>query len=228
MKIKNLAIGSALILMSLSSGVVASAAEASKAESKADFTLQAGDGETVPEVTEPIGPGTGNKGPLSIDAVSSFNFGSDKISEKQATYEAIVEKGQSLGVQVTDQRGTGAGWDLKVKISEFKNEDQKRTLVGAKLSIPKGTITTTSATTTAPPIATGLTLNQESNIIFSAAKETGLGTWVNIFENSVENGEEEGETKAGNPEKVELEVPTGNYADKYSATINWSLEDAPK
>lgn len=67
--------------------------------------------------TVPVIPGT--PGPLSIDYISSFNFGEQEITSSDVTYHAAEQKfyngtkGPNY-VQVTDNRGTLAGWTLSV------------------------------------------------------------------------------------------------------------------
>ncbi|WP_254558779.1 WxL domain-containing protein, partial [Salmonella enterica] len=65
-------------------------------------------------------PNPGGNGSLTIDFASSFDFGNHKISNKDQTYLAKAQKyfdSEVLTpnyVQVTDRRGTFAGWNLKV------------------------------------------------------------------------------------------------------------------
>ncbi|MGC3613088.1 WxL domain-containing protein, partial [Enterococcus faecalis] len=78
-------------------------------------------------------------GALTIDYVPSIEFGEQEIKEKEATYNAKTEHPY---VQVSDRRATGAGWNLKVSIDEFMNEDQKQALKGAELSFKHGVMKT--------------------------------------------------------------------------------------
>ncbi|MBM7689049.1 hypothetical protein BCR24_09540 [Enterococcus ureilyticus] len=181
----------------------------------AKFILEPGSDDNGPvDPIVPINPPTNQKGNLTIDAVSNFDFGKKKIDKVTSTYDAVVAEGEVLGAQVTDVRGTGAGWNLTAKISTFENAEKTRVLKGAEVTIPTGKVSTNSVDDTKPAIASGLTLNEEPATIFSAAVDNGMGTWANEFE--------------GLGEKVQLKVPTGNYADTYTAEITWSLADAPK
>lgn len=71
--------------------------------------------------TDPVDPGT--PGPLSLDYASNLNFDMNEISTKDEVYHATlveVKDGESTRevpnfVQVTDKRGTNAGWTLEVK-----------------------------------------------------------------------------------------------------------------
>nr|WP_315528826.1 WxL domain-containing protein [Carnobacterium maltaromaticum] len=192
------------------------AAEASTGSSKANFELQAGDDTTVPEILDPeIQPPTGNKGPLSLDAVSSFNFPTKKLgSESQAPLEATPVEGTKLGLQVTDTRGQDLGWNLKVSATAFETVDKTLTLKGAVMTIPAGKLTTEEGVDPAlTPTAYKVNLSPTATSIMSATTTQGRSRWSNAFE--------------GNGEKVTLAVPSGNKVASYVSTITWSLEDAP-
>lgn len=189
--------------------VPAFAEETSKAASTTNVEIIAGDDGN--EIIDPIEPPTNQKGPLVIDAVSSFDFGQIKLGT--LTKEAVVPEGKKLGVQVTDKRGTGAGWDLSASITEFQNADKTKTLK-ASVKIPAGKVNTSASDNSKAAVAKELTLNNTASTIFSATKDNGMGSWSDLFE---ENGE-----------KVVLTVPSDAYVSAYTATINWSLQDAPK
>lgn len=192
------------------------AAEASKGTSTAIFELQSGDNSTVPELIDPdIQPATGNKGPLSLDAVSSFNFASKKLgTESKAPLEATPVAGKKLGLQVTDERGQDLGWKLKVSATTFETADKKLALKGAVMTIPEGKLTTKAGVDPSlTPTAYKVDLSTTAATIMSASKTQGRSSWVNAFEG-----------KAG---KVTLTIPSGNKVASYSSTITWSLEDAP-
>ncbi|CAD5898050.1 WxL domain-containing protein [Carnobacterium maltaromaticum] len=192
------------------------ATEASAGSSKASFELQAGDNTTVPELLDPeIQPPTLNKGPLSLDSVSSFNFPTKKLgSEAKAPLEATPVEGTKLGLQVTDSRGQDLGWNLKVSATAFETADKSLTLKGAVMTIPEGKLTTEDGVDPLlTPTAFKVDLSATATSIMSATKTQGRSSWSNAFE--------------GNGEKVTLAVPAGNKVASYVSTITWSLEDAP-
>ena len=192
------------------------ATEASAGSSKANFELQAGDNTTVPELLDPeIQPPTLNKGPLSLDSVSSFNFPTKKLgSEAKAPLEATPVEGTKLGLQVTDSRGQDLGWNLKVSATAFETADKSLTLKGAVMTIPEGKLTTEDGVDPLlTPTAFKVDLSATATSIMSATKTQGRSSWSNAFE--------------GNGEKVTLAVPAGNKVASYVSTITWSLEDAP-
>ncbi|MGO2963095.1 MAG: WxL domain-containing protein [Carnobacterium maltaromaticum] len=215
----------ALILTHLTgmNGIVAYAEDevpaeepASTGTSVANFELQAGDENTVPELLDPeVQPPTGNKGPLSLDAVSSFNFPTKKLgTESKLPLEASPVEGTKLGVQVTDERGKDLGWNLKVSATPFQTSDKTLELKGAIMTIPEGKLTTKQGVDPLlTPSAFKVDLSTNPTSIMSATTTQGRSTWLNTFE---EKGE-----------KVTLAVPSGNKVASYSSTITWSLEDAP-
>lgn len=216
MKLAQVTAAGLVLLTGLSlstTGVFAS--EVGAHTTQADFELKAGEGGTGPtDPIEPIDPvEPPMEGPLTLDAASSLNFGSIKLGDGTGVYDAVKEDGSVLGLQVTDNRGTGTGWNVAASMTDFKGKETN-ILKGAVLTIPAGSVTTNSADKTKAPVTAELALNAKATPIFTAAKDTGMGTWVNLFE--------------GKDKKVTLNVPEGNYVDKYAATITWSLQNAPK
>ena len=203
------------LIMTTGIGNTAFAAEADGFKTTADFTLEGGTEDNKPtNPIIPIDPPTNHTGNLVIDVVSDFTFENGKIESKTVTYNAVIPTDKTLGTQVTDMRGTGAGWDLTAKISDFENADKTKVLKGAQLLIPEGNVSTTSVSKDNPAISKSVTLNATEQSIFSASQDSGMGTWSTDFE--------------GKGNHVSIVVPDGNYADSYSAEIVWSLQDAPK
>lgn len=218
MKLSKYSLVSLGVLMSISifGSQSVEAAEASTASSKANFELEAGDSETIPGIIDPeIKPPTNNKGPLSLDAVSSFNFATKKLgTESKAPLEATAVEGTKFGLQVTDSRGQDLGWNLKVSATPFQITDKTLTLKGAVMTIPEGELTTLEGVDPLlTPSAFKVDLSETATSIMSATTAQGRSSWSNAFE--------------GKGEKVTLAVPSGNKVASYSSTITWSLEDAP-
>ncbi|MHC5251649.1 WxL domain-containing protein [Listeria kieliensis] len=187
------------------------------------------DGKGPLDPTKPGGPTEGTPGPLSIDYASSFDFGKQKISSTDEVYWAAPQKfgDESRGdgpnyVQVTDNRGTEAGWTLKVKQQgQFLSEQDKKELTGAQLVFDNATVDTASvsARPSAPKTFT-LTPDQDgvAEPIMAAQAGQGSGTYVLRFGDDANAGD-----------SVSLKVPgsTTKYKDKYSTTLLWTLEDTP-
>lgn len=185
-----------------------------QAESKISVGIEPGD-DTEP--TDPIEPGepgdggTGQTGNLTIDKVSNLDFGSFKLSSESIVVTANQDKETNPSAQVTDKRGTGAGWDLQVEVSDFKSEDS-HTIKGAQLSLPKGELKTNNVDNTAAPENYALEVNNQPQTLMSAEIDKGMGSWANVFDKT----------------QTKLMIPAGNYAGEYGATLTWTLTNAPK
>lgn len=182
----------------------------------------------TPDPGDPNNHGTGAGGPLSIDYAPNFDFGIGKISSPSKTYTLANAdyngNGQTRAhnpfVQITDNRGTGSGWNLSASISGFTNSsaNPNNTLNGAYVtlrSLGNSAIPAYNNTTTAPEIVTNdIQLNGSSQNLMTANKNTGMGTWLEKFD----------------PQKVTLTVPSSASAGadtQYSSTINWKLTTSP-
>lgn len=179
---------------------------------------------TIPGGT--VSPGTG--GPLSIDFASSLYFGQQLISSSNKTYYALAQSYlDSLGatvagpnyVQVTDSRGTVAGWTLTVKQdAQFTSATASEALVGASVTLGNGGVVSASSSTM-PTGATALTLVPgASATVMSAAAGQGAGTYLETFGTSATAGT-----------SVSLFVPGAatKLADKYNTSFTWTLNDVP-
>lgn len=165
-----------------------------------------------PDDNPPSNDPTGNTGDLRIDYISNIDFGTQTISGKTETY--IAEKPASLTEsQVSDLRGTGAGWHLQVNYDTekpgFTSED--KTLSGAELTLPSGTAKSVADNKATPPVTSEVVVNDAAQNIMTAAANTGLGTWADEMDTA----------------NVSLKVPSGNLVGDYTATLVWTLSDAP-
>ncbi len=173
--------------------------------------------------TEPD-PNPGTDGPLSIDFASSLDFGKQKITSLDKIYtakaQAFTERADGPNyVQVTDNRGTEAGWTLKVKQeAQFKTTDEK-VLTGAKITFKNGVVNTVSESPKPSIFANEVALTPGEEATMMAAKDgEGAGTHVLAF------GDDS--TAATS---IELSVPgnTTKYAKKYDTQLTWTLSDVP-
>lgn len=199
-----------LLLSSIVVSSYGTIAYADDATSNANTTVTAGDG-TGTLIDPNVKPATNSSGSLTIDAVSSFNFGSIKVGVTSKTAETT--NNEKLGVQVRDVRGTGAGWALNVKIGTFANTTDSSKTLSASVSIPKGTVSN-GVDSTQGVVAKALVLNTAYANIMNAPKDTGMGRWLDAFEST--------------SDKVTLQnIAQNAYAGSYTATMNWQLVDAP-
>lgn len=197
---------------------------------------------TDPE--KPVEPGT--NGPLSIDFASSLDFGKQKITSEDKVYQASAQPYQKLGedgkptgdilygpdyVQVTDNRGTEAGWSLTVAQEKQFTGTANHELTGAAITLKGANIQTASESAKPTPNASDLTLVPgEVSPVMSAQAGQGAGTYLNDWgtKDDLSVVQEDGKdvTKTNN---IQLAVPgaTTKYAEKYSTKLVWTLTDVP-
>ncbi|ASZ07010.1 cell surface protein [Enterococcus thailandicus] len=202
------------------------------------ITFEAGDEEVTPPVdpenpdpTDPVdpvdppGPGTG--GALSIDYGSKFKFGVQKISTADKVYYAAPDEmtdgsKKPTYVQVTDKRGTLAGWKLSLSQPEQFKTASGEELVGAQLAFTKGqaaSLVDAKYTPTTVNADLILTPGASNTLAINAKEGTGVGTWVYRF----------GANEEENKDAVQLSVPgkSVKLAKQYSTKLVWSLENTP-
>ncbi|GAB6458695.1 WxL domain-containing protein [Bacillus luti] len=234
---------SALLVSALSFGGASVFAEETKTlDSNAIVKFKANESITGPvdpenpdpnKPVDPVDPVTGEKpepgtnGPLSIDFASTLYFGENVISTKDETYFAAAQKlsdGQEKPnyVQVTDNRGTEAGWTLSVKQNGQFVDSKGNELTGAKITFTNGAVNTASKSAKPSEVMPSFDLTVDGtgavqNVVEAKAGE-GAGTYVYKFGDDA--------TKA---ESIKLEVPgaTTKYADEYKTTLTWTLSDVP-
>lgn len=188
-------------------------------------------------------PGAGTTGPLSIDFASSIDFGLNKITSKDVTYYATPqyywsadESGADLStarpnyVQISDKRGTNAGWTLTVRQNgQFKNaETQNKELNSAEIKFVQGTPASASLAMGVPnTYEVALKPTGESSKVMGARATVGAGTWVNAF-GSVEDVDIDGTLTQKNT-GISLSIPSTTPIDavKYTTSLTWSLSEVP-
>ena len=191
--------------------------------------------EVDPDQPDPIEPGT--PGPLSIDYASHINFGKVMKSGNAQTYYAnpvvIDDNGTKVErapyVQVTDNRGSKAGWSLSVKqTDQFSQGDSK--LEGAVLSLTNGEIASSSSTDGVKNHDIEFANFNETYPVFGAETDYGAGTFTNQF-GKVAPMDIKGETDPVNKvESVTLDIPEDLVIEDglYSTDLEWVLTDTPE
>lgn len=160
--------------------------------------------------------GTGQNGPLSLDYVPDLTFGAHTISSTLQVYNTTTNKPY---IQVTDLRGTGAGWRVSTALSNFSNSGIP-SLNGAALLLTNGSPISTYATSAPAPIA-AVTLESDNSPVDivtagNADGGQGRGTWLIRW------------YPAGGAADVQLRVPAASASvGTHTATITWTLYDAP-
>lgn len=192
--------------------------------------------------TNPEGkPEPGTPGPLSLDFASSFDFGKNKITNTDEVYFARAQKFSNAEdrpnyVQISDNRGSNAGWTLKVKQNgDFKSTTStlNDTLTGAVISLTESAANSNSIGTAKPTVTdVSLDAGGSEQVIMTAAEKAGAGTWVDYWGTveTVEETNQDGTTSDVNVTKaVNLAVPgsTPKDAVKYQTKLTWTLSDVP-
>ena len=176
---------------------------------------------------------TPTPGPLSIDYASTLKFGEQKISAKDQIYYATFDTVKVAGdktvtkpnwVQVTDKRGSNAGWKLQIKQNAQFSTSQNgvsKELKGAQITIQNEELRTTSDNQ-APAPASNPNIKLTPGVaqdVMTAGEEKGMGTWVSSFGNA-ETGDK----------SISLSVPgvSEKIKDaKYTTELTWLLSDTP-
>lgn len=176
---------------------------------------------------------TQSANPLTIDKASNIHFGTQSISAKEETYSAKMDndgtKDVANAVQVTDIRGTNAGWKLQVAQGDqlTSKDAAAKKLTGAVITMDNIN-TTTDATNlaTAPTAGSKITLVPGTSAtpgaafdVAKAAVNQGMGTWKANF----------GDDKSG-AQSIKLTVPGATEKAKdvlYETSLIWTLADTP-
>ncbi|MHC9531934.1 WxL domain-containing protein [Dellaglioa sp. L3N] len=255
MKLSNVVLLGTLGLMGVTASTSAvSADETQTYKSHGIISYTKNSGSTDPGIVDPGQPGTvdptdpsvdpGTGGPLSIDYVSNFNFGSRKISGNKATYDAhLVEvtaaadsdahkAGEVYKVpnylQVSDNRGSVSGWKLTVaQTKAFTSEDGSSAIKGAQMTLTnQNTRNADDDASKKGPTDLNKTVvigdGTKDEAVMTAADGEGAGTWTDAFGNVQKQSDQDVH------DSVKLEVPGGQKLvdQKYSSDITWTLTDA--
>lgn len=169
-----------------------------------------------PDASHPGGDGnddggdTGQKGEFTLDHTASYDFGEKSIDGK--TLDLSNSSEAKPYVQVTDLRENSTGWQLAAKISEFQTADKAKTLTGAEMKLPAGTsVAVDESNISTPPTTSEVTLSDVDSVLFQAAANTGVGSWMDRMYDA----------------PATLHIPAGATPGAYQADITWTLTNAP-
>ncbi|ONN40437.1 WxL domain-containing protein [Enterococcus mundtii] len=200
------------------------------------------DVEITPEV-----PGT--TGPLSIMKAATMNFGSQVISNQDQTYNMVAEMATLANpeedgptevpyvsfAQVQDVRGTNAGWDLQVSLSDFTSNTQNSVLTGAQIELADSRIQYEGRNQENAPTAhaNGMKLipNAGAVSVMTAEEEKGAGVSSVVWGNQANLDTQfaaDGNNIVTN-DAIKLFIPgaTAKDATTYTSTLNWELTSTP-
>lgn len=205
--------------------------------------------EVIPPVVDPdveIDPEVpGTVGPLSIVKAVTMNFGSQVISNQNQTYNMVAEmanladgSGQVPYVsfaQVQDVRGSNAGWDLQVSLSDFTSTTQNNVLTGAEIELVNPSIRYEGHNQDNAPVAhpDGLKLLPEEGAVpvMTAAEGKGAGAssviWGDQTNLNTQFADDKIEVVENNAIQLSIPGSTAKDATTYTATLTWELTTTP-
>ncbi|TPE03743.1 WxL domain-containing protein [Enterococcus sp. PF-2] len=173
-----------------------------------------------------------NRGFISIDFVSQFDFGTVPIRSSTSRYPARPQRISSVDdhesterpnyIQVSDRRFLPNGWTLSARLSEegfVSTEAFKHHLKGASVHLTNiEMVTSRENPSEAPDYVDAIELGPQNQVIARANEKQGAGTWIQRY------GNEDTMQKS-----VELEIPIGArpQATSYQGTIHWELSFVP-
>lgn len=195
---------------------------------------------------EPIEPGT--TGPLSILMAPELNFGSQVISNDTQVYNMVAEMQQLRGTegdenkvpyvsfaQVKDLRGSNAGWDLQVSLSDFTSNTQNNVLTGAEIIFVDSYMDYVGNNQENAPVTheAGLKLlpNGGARSVMTADQTKGAGAssvvWGDQADLDAKFADEEIEIVENEFIKLSIPGSTAKDATTYTSTLTWELTSTP-
>jgi hypothetical protein len=258
MKFVRLATTTVLTASILAGGVTAFADPnpVTKVETDSQITFIADDEselEVIPPVTDPdviIDPEVpGTTGPLSIIKAATMDFGTQKISNQEQTYNMLTEwapladgSGDQVPyvsfAQVQDVRGTNEGWQLLVTLDDFTSSTQNNVLTGAKIKFVTGSIEYLGDASNAPTAHDNnmeLEAGGDAQPVMTAADGQGAGASSVVWGDQAsltaqfEDPAFDSDTDVIENEAIQLIVPgsTAKDATTYESTLTWELTATP-
>lgn len=269
MKMKKIMTTTVLSVLALGLVAPSALAESANSKGKVQFVNDPnGDKPTPVDPTKPTPepievdperPGT--DGYLRFDRVPQFDFG--QVVLTNAAVDAPVLRDvfktsptdvfyAAPTVEVTDRRGTNAGWTTSVKAGPFqliKAGDESelvpeiepgKDLAGTVITIGQAHANVHSkdgsvTQLVAPKVFGGFELNSSDHVFASAAAEKGMGQWSIAFhegdaQTTGDIGYPNKHTTQGTEESIRLAIPESSkkLVDRtYRSEITWTISDVP-
>ncbi|MFD1421831.1 WxL domain-containing protein [Lactiplantibacillus songbeiensis] len=146
---------------------------------------------------------------VSNDQTYAANY-TDSDTTKSADVSSLWNN--KAVVEVSDVRGTNAGWNLTVSGTALTGTDGT-TLKGATLVLPTGTLANTgSSSNGTQSVAVTNALDTAAAQVLTAGKDNGAGITTDQL----------------NPSDIKLTVPANQAkAQGYTTKLTWNLSDTP-
>lgn len=261
---KKLCLSTTCLLLIGLANEVQGAEEAQQINSRGSIKYEQGDWQTKPidpkkpgNIVVPGGSIVKTEGPLRLDFVPKMSFGAQVISTEDQLYYADAQLFKSETparanyIQVTDTRGTLAGWQLSVRQEhQFTNDKTKnKELKGSILSFDKQWANSSFSQQYKPTIVKDAIKIEEIGATYPIAiadKGQGMGTWTIEFGSSgsvegIENtlsqvknpeGKPVTDARVGNKpmyknQAISLFVPGKTLKDpvKYTTMLTWTIAE---
>lgn len=186
---------------------------------------------------------TDNTGELRLDVVPVFDFGTQNNTVGEKIYSAVLPKDLTTSekdanipyyVQVTDLRGTGAGWTLSAKMTSQFTDTASHSLDGATIDFTNtaaasksGTVVPTTVTSASQlSYTTANNVGGNLVVIAKAATNEGMGVSAIRFGDTARHNAAQTVT-ADKSVKLTIPAATQVYSSTYNATIQWTLTVGP-
>lgn len=150
----------------------------------------------------------GNKNTITLDKAPSIDFGSKQITSTGAKFDTAVSIADVLQVS---NPGVDSGWSVSLAASAFTGNG--KTLKGATFTLKAGTpdLNNTNSAKATPDDYSNVAGAGQAGTVLSAADGTqGVGVNTDTYDKA----------------NASLDVPAGNVAGDYTATLTWTLSDA--
>lgn len=144
---------------------------------------------------------------LVLNRVSSLDFGTVELSNEPIRTNSTTDSILNLA----DLRGTGAGWTITGKLSDFIS--RSNTLKGAEITFTSGNATTEGVQNNTNPVVNDCTILAGGSAIkfVDAGVGQGNGVWTIEYQKDT----------------VQLVAPSGQLKGNYTATLTYTLADVP-
>ncbi len=150
----------------------------------------------------------GNKNAITLDKAPNIDFGSKQITSTGAKFDGAVSIDDVLQVS---NPGVDSGWSVSLAASAFTGNG--KTLKGATFTLKAGTpdLNNTNSAKATPDDYSNVAGAGQAGTVLSAADGTqGVGVNTDTYDKA----------------NASLDVPAGNVAGDYTATLTWTLSDA--
>lgn len=157
----------------------------------------------------------------SLAVPGTFGFGEQTLSSQSQDY--TLNAGTNPTVTVTDNRGTGAGWEVTVQATRLENALDKELDGGNIVIDPAKNVNGNGSVAAAPDVAT-------DPVYADAVGTDGQPVPVKIVSAKSDNHQGMGQWDVSwDDSQIHLKVAPGEaYKGAYATTMTWTLYNTPQ